>query len=77
MSDADRAAEGPTGTGSRLSLDERAELERRGAGASPPPAGRGGPGRRPHVGWRAPVAIILIVVGLPAGPALRAGRLDR
>jgi hypothetical protein len=68
MSDADRAAEGPTGTGSRLSPDERAELERRGAGASPPPAGRGGPGRRPHVGWRAPVAIILIVVGCLLAP---------
>jgi hypothetical protein len=68
MSDADRPAEGPTGTGSRLSLDERAELERRGAGASPPPTGRGGPGRRPHIGWRAPVAIILIVVGCLLAP---------
>jgi hypothetical protein len=68
MSDADRAAEGPTGTGSRLSLDERAELERRGAGASPPPTGRAGAGRRPHVGWRAPVALILIVVGCLLAP---------
>lgn len=68
MSDADRAAEGPTETGSRLSLDERAALERRGDGASPPPAGRAGPGRRPHVGWRAPVALILIVVGCLLAP---------
>jgi hypothetical protein len=44
MSDAGRAAGGPAGTGSSLSLDERAELERLSAGAAAPPTGRPGPG---------------------------------
>jgi|HubBroStandDraft_6_1064221.scaffolds.fasta_scaffold184575_3 hypothetical protein len=44
MSDAGRAAGGPAGTGSSLSLDERAELERLRAEAAAPTTGRPGPG---------------------------------
>ena len=65
MSDADRAAEGPAGTGSSLSLDERAELERLRAEASTP---HPEPARRAHVGWRTPVALVLIVVGCLLAP---------
>jgi hypothetical protein len=61
MSDAGRAAGEPTGTDSSLSLDKHAE-------ASPLQTDRAGPGRRPHVGWRAPVALILIVVGCLLAP---------
>jgi hypothetical protein len=68
MSDADRPAEGPAGTGSGLSLDQSAELERQRAQASTPHTERATRGRRPHVGWRAPVAIILIVVGCLLAP---------
>ena len=68
MSDAGRAAEGPAGTGSSLSLDERAELERLRAEVGTPHTGLSGPGRRPHTGWRAPVAVVLIVVGCLLAP---------
>ena len=67
MSDAGRAAEGPAGTGSALSLDERAELGRLRAEASAHPAEPAGPDRRPHTGWRAG-ALILIVVGCLLAP---------
>jgi hypothetical protein len=65
MSDAGRAAEAPAGTGSSLSLDERAELERLRAEVSRPHTE---PGRRGHVGWRTPVALVLIVVGCLLAP---------
>ena len=68
MSDADRAAEPPAGTGSGLSLDERAELERARAGGSTPPTGPAPPARRARAGWRAPVALVLIVVGCLLAP---------
>jgi hypothetical protein len=61
MSDAGRAAGGPAGTGSSLSLDERAELERLRAEAAAPPTGRPGLG-----------LIELIGAGPPAQPATAA-----
>ncbi len=64
MSDAGRAAAGPAEAGSGLSQDERAELERLRAQAN----GHGAPARRRHLGWRAPVAIVLIVVGCLLAP---------
>jgi hypothetical protein len=64
MSDAGRAAAGPAEAGSGLSEDERAELERLRAQANGP----GAPVRRRHLGWRAPVAIVLIVIGCLLAP---------
>jgi hypothetical protein len=64
MSDAGRAAAGPAEAGSGLSQDERAELERLRAQAN----GQDAPVRRRHLGWRAPVAIVLIVVGCLLAP---------
>jgi hypothetical protein len=68
MSDADRAAEPPAGTGSDLSLDERAELERLRSGTATPHTGTAPPARRAHAGWRPPVALVLIVVGCLLAP---------
>jgi hypothetical protein len=64
MSDAGRAAAGPADAGSGLSADERAELQRLRAQAR----GHGTPPRRRHLGWRAPVATVLIVLGCLLAP---------
>ena len=64
----DPAIEGPENEGQELSSGERAELDRlraetarlRGQGASPP--------RRRRFSWRAPVAIVLIVLGCIVAP---------
>jgi hypothetical protein len=56
---ADRAA-GPEVTAAAISEDERAELERL-------RAERAGPARR-HIGWRVPVAAVLIVAGCLLAP---------
>src|SRR5271169_4998659 len=68
MSDAGRAAGGPAVAGSSLSLDDRAELERLRAEVSTLHTERAGLARQPHVGWRAPVAVVLIVVGCLLAP---------
>ena len=65
MSDAGGAAGGPAVAGSSLSPDERAELERLRAEVSTLQTERA---RRPHVGWRAPVSVVLIVVGCLLAP---------
>ena len=67
MSDADRAAEPQAGTGNGPSVDEQAELER-GAEAAAPHTEQATPRRRPHTGWRAPVSVVLIVVGCLLAP---------
>ena len=67
-----------------LTADERGELERLRAERTeveslraevarlqsqpPPPAGPAAPGRRHHLGWRAPVAVVLIVLGCVLAP---------
>jgi hypothetical protein len=63
------AAGEPPATGDNLTADERAELERLRAevadsGGRPP----GAPRRRHRGGWRAPVAVVLIVVGCVLAP---------
>jgi hypothetical protein len=68
MSDTGRAAGEPAVTGASLSLDERAELERLRAEASRQHTEPDPRGRRPHAGWRTPVALVLIVVGCLLAP---------
>ena len=68
MSDAGGAAAGPAGAPSALSLDERAELERLRAEVSELHKERTVQARRAHVGWRSPVALVLIVVGCLLAP---------
>jgi len=68
MSDAGGAAAGPAGAPSGLSLDERAELERLRAEVSQLHKERTLQARRSHVGWRSPVALVLIVVGCLLAP---------
>ena len=67
MSDAGRAG-GPAAEGGSLGPDERAELERLRAEVSRLHAERSAPARRSHVGWRSPVAVVLIVVGCLLAP---------
>src|SRR5450755_2730016 len=57
------AAEGPG-----LSQDERAELDRLRAEVSELHSNQVTPGRRQHLGWRAPVATVLIVIGCLLAP---------
>jgi hypothetical protein len=55
----------------KLTADERAELQRLRAEAADRhehPPGEAPPGRRRHLGWRAPVATVLIVVGCLLAP---------
>ena len=68
MSDAGGAAAGPAGAPSALSLDERAELERLRAEVSELHKERTVQARRAHIGWRSPVALVLIVVGCLLAP---------
>jgi hypothetical protein len=68
MSDTGRAAGEPAVTGSSLSPDERAELERLRAEARAPHTEPDTTARRRHVGWRTPVALVLIVVGCLLAP---------
>ena len=67
MSDAGQAG-GPASEGGSLGLDERAELERLRAEVTRLHTDRAAPARRPHVGWRSPVAVVLIVVGCLLAP---------
>ena len=67
MSDAGHAG-GPAVEGGGLRLDERAELERLRAEVTRLHTERIAPARRPHVGWRSPVAVVLIVVGCLLAP---------
>jgi uncharacterized membrane protein SirB2 len=56
---------------SKLTADERAELQRlrtKVAELHEHPPGEAPPGRRRHLGWRAPVATVLIVVGCLLAP---------
>ena len=68
------AAENKGAGGSELTDDEHAELQRLREEVaqlrSQPggPAGPAAPGRRRHLGWRAPVATVLIVVGCLLAP---------
>ena len=65
---------GQTAEDAGLSQDERTELERLRAetarlrGQATGPGGPGGPGRRRRLGWRTPVAILLIVLGCVVAP---------
>jgi hypothetical protein len=69
MSDAGGAAAEPAASGSGPSADERAELERLRAEVSELHAGQtAAPAHRSRFGWRAPVALILIVVGCLLAP---------
>jgi hypothetical protein len=71
MSDAGQAV-GPVVKGSGLSQDERAELERlraQGSGSQTGPAAAEGR----HIGWRAPLAMIVIVVGCLLAPVAVVG----
>jgi hypothetical protein len=69
MSDAGDAAAEPAASGSGPSADERAELERLRAEVSELQAGQAAaPAHRSRFGWRAPVALILIVVGCLLAP---------
>jgi len=55
----------------KLTADERAELQRlraEVAGLHEHPPGEPPPGRRTHLGWRAPVATVLIVIGCLLAP---------
>lgn len=55
----------------QLTAEERAELQRlraEVAGLHDHPPGQTGSGRRSHLGWRAPVATVLIVVGCLLAP---------
>ena len=67
MSDAGHAG-GPASEGGSLGLDERAELERLRAEVTRLHTDRAAPARRPHAGWRSPVAVVLIVVGCLLAP---------
>jgi len=67
LSDAGPTAS-PAAEGSGLSLDEQAELARLRAEVSALRARQAAPARRRHVGWRAPVAVILIVLGSVLAP---------
>jgi hypothetical protein len=67
LSDAGPTAS-PAAEGSGLSLDEQAELARLRAEVSELRARQAAPARRRHVGWRAPVAVILIVLGSVLAP---------
>ena len=68
------AAETKGAGGSELTDDEHAELQRlreevaRLRSQPGGPAGPAAPGRRRHLGWRAPVATVLIVVGCLLAP---------
>jgi len=68
MSDEGGAAAGPAGAPSGLSLDERAELERLRAEVSQLHKERTVQARQSHVGWRSPVALVLILVGCLLAP---------
>src|SRR5450755_804699 len=71
MSDEGGAAAGPAGAPSGPSLDEHAELERLRAEVSKlqtEQTERAAPARRPRIGWRSPVALVLIVVGCLLAP---------
>jgi hypothetical protein len=55
----------------KLTADERAELQRlraEVAGRHDHPPGEPPPGRRAHLGWRAPLATVLIVIGCLLAP---------
>jgi hypothetical protein len=68
MSDEGGAAAEPAGAPSGPSLDEHAELERLRAEVSKLQTERAAPARRPRIGWRSPVALVLIVVGCLLAP---------
>jgi hypothetical protein len=68
MSDAGLAAPEPAAAGPDPSPDERAELERLRAEVSRLHAEPAAPARRPHTGWRFPVALVLILVGCLLAP---------
>jgi hypothetical protein len=72
MSDAGHAVD-PAVEGSGLSPDERTELERLRAQASEGHAEPTAPVSRRHIGWRTPVAIILIVIGCLLAPVAVVG----
>lgn len=63
------AQPGPTAENSGLSQDDRAELERLRAETAELRRLAAGTGRRRHIGWRTPVAIVLIVLGCVLAPA--------
>jgi hypothetical protein len=68
MSEAGLAAPDPAAAGSGPSADERAELELLRAEVGKLHTERAAPARRSHIGWRSPVALILIVVGCLLAP---------
>ncbi len=67
MSDAGHAG-GPAVEGGSLGPDERAELERLRAEVTRLRTERAAPARRPRIGWRSPVAVVLILVGCLLAP---------
>jgi hypothetical protein len=67
LSDAGSTA-GPAADGSGLSRDDQAELERLRAEVRELRARPAEPAPRRHVGWRAPVAVVLIVLGCILAP---------